>query len=187
MFAKVLERKLNTLILEVRGFNVWKQMNLFPIGFLLFLVNNPILAQNMTRGPYLQKGTSESVVVRWRTDVATDSRVKIDNIPGNLTKVFDDADSTTEHEVMVTGLLPQTQYYYSIGSSTTALAGNDTSHFFVTSPETGTTNPTRIWILGDSGTKDDSARAVRDGYFSFTENRHTDLWLMLGDNAYPNG
>src|SRR5216117_1053841 len=29
--------------------------------------------------------------------------------------------------------------------------------------------------------------AVRDAYLAFTGSRHTDLWLMLGDNAYPDG
>ena len=31
------------------------------------------------------------------------------------------------------------------------------------------------------------SRAVRDGYASFARDRYTDLWLMLGDNAYPAG
>jgi hypothetical protein len=29
--------------------------------------------------------------------------------------------------------------------------------------------------------------AVRDAYTAFTAQRGTDLWLMLGDNAYPDG
>ena len=32
-------------------------------------------AQFVTRGPYLQIGTPTSVIVRWRTSTATDSRV----------------------------------------------------------------------------------------------------------------
>ena len=30
-------------------------------------------------------------------------------------------------------------------------------------------------------------RAVRDVYYKFTGSRGTDLWLLLGDNAYPDG
>ena len=44
-----------------------------------------------------------------------------------------------------------------------------------------------VWVLGDSGTANRKARAVRDAYLNFTGSRHTDLWLMLGDNAYPDG
>ncbi len=31
------------------------------------------------------------------------------------------------------------------------------------------------------------AAAVRNAYLNFTGTRHTDLWLMLGDNAYESG
>ena len=51
----------------------------------------------------------------------------------------------------------------------------------------GTPKPTRLWILGDAGTKNINQVNVRNGYESFTGARHTDLWLMLGDNAYSSG
>ena len=141
----------------------------------------------ITRGPYLQIGTPNSTVVRWRTNVATDSRVSFGTTQGSLTSVADNATQTTEHEVLVTGLSPATKYFYSIGSTTQALAGNDANHFFVTSPVAGTAVPTRIWVLGDSGTANTNAQAVRNAYLSFTGSIHTNLWLMLGDNAYETG
>lgn len=58
---------------------------------------------------------------------------------------------------------------------------------FVTPPEPGPAQPTRIWVLGDPGTKNDTQRAVRDVYQKFTGKRGTDLALLLGDNAYPDG
>ena len=144
-------------------------------------------APTITRGPYLQLGTPTSVVVRWRTDIATDSRVRYGPAPGSLSAVADDPTVTTEHEVNVTGLLTDGLYYYSVGSSSATLAGDDTNHFFVTFPPEGSSVPTRIWVLGDSGTANASAAAVRNAYFNATGSRHTDLWLMLGDNAYNSG
>jgi len=141
----------------------------------------------VTRGPYLQIGTPNSTVVRWRTNVATDSRVSFGTTQGSLTSVADNATQTTEHEVLVSGLSPATKYFYSIGSTTQVLAGNDANHFFVTSPVAGTAVPTRIWVLGDSGTANTNAQAVRNAYLSFTGSIHTNLWLMLGDNAYETG
>jgi hypothetical protein len=44
-----------------------------------------------------------------------------------------------------------------------------------------------VWVLGDPGTKGDTQRAVRDQYYKFTDKRATDLCLLLGDNAYPDG
>ena len=144
-------------------------------------------AATVTRGPYLQMGTPDSIVVRWRTDTATDSRVRYGDAPGNLTLFANNSTVTTEHEVAVTGLSPDTLSYYSVGTSTTTLAGGDSTYFWVTFPPTGTPAPTRLWVLGDSGTANSSAIAVRNAYFNATGTRHTDLWLMLGDNAYNNG
>jgi hypothetical protein len=67
------------------------------------------------------------------------------------------------------------------------MAGDDANHLFVTSPPVGSATRTRVWVLGDSGTASTNAGAVRDAYYSFTGSTHTNLWLMLGDNAYTSG
>lgn len=141
----------------------------------------------VTRGPYLQMGTSTQMRIRWRTNVATDSRVRYGLAAGALTLAADDAALTTEHEVTITGLTPGTRTFYSIGSSAETLGGNDASHVFTTAPATGTPAPTRVWVIGDSGTGNTDAAAVRDAYLSFAGNATTDVWMMLGDNAYDSG
>jgi hypothetical protein len=141
----------------------------------------------VTRGPYLQIGTPSSMVVKWRTNSPTDSRVRYGMDPSSLTLFKDNSQSTTEHEVQLTGLIAGTQYYYSVGTTTTVLAGQDANHYFYTSPQPGVAQPTRIWVLGDSGTANANAAAVRDAYLNSTGSRYTDLWLMLGDNAYSTG
>ena len=149
--------------------------------------SNIALAQTVTRGPYLQLGSATGVVIRWRTDVPTDGRVRYGASPSALTNIAGPSTVRTEHAVRLTGLTPDTLYYYSIGNTTQVLAGGDSSHFFVTAPTPGVAQPTRIWVIGDSGTADANAAAVRDAYLNFTGTRHTDLWLMLGDNAYESG
>jgi hypothetical protein len=144
-------------------------------------------ASVVTRGPYLQSGTSTAITVRWRTDVPESSRVVYGLAVGALGVSVEDATPTTEHVVTLTGLTPETRYYYAVGSIDQVLAGDDPSHYFITAPVPGDARPTRIWILGDSGTGDQSAMSVRDAYHALTGNAHTDLWLMLGDNAYPDG
>jgi len=147
----------------------------------------PDVPATVTRGPYLQSGSSSSVVVRWRTDEDTDSVVAYGADPTSVTNVVTSPTTTAEHQVRIEGLEADTRYYYAIGSSTAALVGADDDHFFTTAPQTGAAVPTRIWVLGDSGTANDNARSVRDAYHSFTGSRGTDLWLMLGDNAYNDG
>ncbi|HKG81120.1 MAG TPA: metallophosphoesterase family protein, partial [Pyrinomonadaceae bacterium] len=156
------------------------------ISFDLQLIGSDSSA-SVTRGPYLQIGTPNSTVVRWRTNIATDSRISYGTTQGSLTTNTDNATQTTEHEVVLSNLSPATKYFYSVGSTTQTLAGNNSSHFFVTSPVAGTASPTRIWILGDSGTANANAQAVRNAYLNFTGSTHTNLWLMLGDNAYETG
>jgi len=145
------------------------------------------MADAVIRGPYLQSGTPDSIVVRWRTDNLTDSRVQYGVEPDCLNSTVTDSLLVTDHEMTLTGLQPDTRYCYAVGTTTAVLAGNDGTHFFDTAPVPGTRKPTRIWILGDSGTGDLNAEAVRDAYDTLTGTQHTDLWLMLGDNAYDTG
>lgn len=141
----------------------------------------------VTRGPYLQLGTASVIHIRWRTNIPTDSRVRYGTTAGTLDLVASDPSSTTEHEVTLNGLSAATRYYYSVGSTSETLAGNDSGHHFTTAPPSGSGTPARIWILGDSGTANSNAAAVRDAYLTFTGPTPTNLWLMLGDNAYEAG
>ncbi len=144
-------------------------------------------AATVTRGPYLQVGTPSSITVRWRTDVGTKSQVSYGLSPGVLDENVKSSLTTTEHVVKLVNLLPDQRYYYAVGTFDEILAGGDAQHFFDTPPLAGTAKPTRIWVLGDSGTANAAAAAVRDAYYAFTAGQDTDLWLMLGDNAYPLG
>jgi len=143
------------------------------------------VAQTVQRGPYLQMATPSGLVVRWRTDQSVDSVVRYGTTPSSLSQSAV-GPTGTEHEVELSGLQPDTRYYYSIGTSSGPLAG-DSTYKFVTGPPTGVARATRVWVVGDSGTANSAARAVRDAYVSFTGARATDMWLMLGDNAYNDG
>ncbi|HEY3175837.1 MAG TPA: metallophosphoesterase family protein [Candidatus Polarisedimenticolia bacterium] len=148
-------------------------------------INRPVAIK---RGPYLQSGAPDSVVIRWRTDRPADSRVMFGPEPGLLTSVVEDASLTTDHVVKLAGLSPDTRYYYAVGTTSDLLAGADADHYFATSPAPGASRPTRVWVIGDSGTADAGARSVRDAYEAFAAGGpRANLWLMLGDNAYQDG
>lgn len=172
----------NTFAVEIHQVNATSS----DISFYLeFLGNNNL--PNITRGPYLQMGSSSAVTVRWRTSSATESTVNYGLSPGALTSTVTNAPLTTEHIVALTNLQPNTQYFYSISTTGGVLTGGDANHFFFTAPPTGPPHPTRVWVLGDSGTADANAAAVRNAYAAFTGATYTNLILMLGDNAYDNG
>ena len=259
----------------------------------------------IVRGPYLQMSTTNSMVVRWRTDVPTPGVVHFGTELGRLKKQAKASGTLTEHIVLLTNLQPDTKYFYSIGTPDTPMivrltndiaaitttnamlyvssrgtnfqiaavtngtflfwikggrlsfaspdgkinrdttntlflvstvnellylavsngtfavttpdhiipldggdigkkakkptrhfavgatnetfTGADSSTFFITPPMIGEPKPTRVWVVGDPGTRKPEERRVRDAYYKWTGDRHTDLWLMLGDNAYSSG
>lgn len=171
----------NVLAVEIHQDNPFSS----DISFDLELVAES--RTDLVRGPYLQRGTPTAMTVRWRTAEPTVSRVRYGLAPDRLDASAEAPGAVTEHAVLLAGLTPETRYYYSVGYGTNVLAGGDAQHSFVTPPLPGTRKPTRVWVLGDSGTADSSAAAVRDAYLAFTGERRTDLWLMLGDNAYDSG
>ena len=154
----------------------------FPLLAICFLARiQSTYAVQIVRGPYLQIKTATNCIVRWRTDTPSDSRVQFGLTHTNLDRAVELTGARTNHEVAIGGLSPYTAYYYSVGSSTGVLASG-TSYRFVTAPIGA--KPIRIWAIGDSGTADSGPASVRDGYMTFTGARYTDVWLMLGDNAY---
>lgn len=160
---------------------------LTALGVAAIAIGLRAQAVPITRGPYLQMGTASGVVVRWRTAAAVDSVVRYGTAPGQLTAVASVPGARTEHAVALAGLQPHTRYFYSVGTVATVLAGGDRDHAFTTPPPSGSRAPLRLWALGDAGTANATARAVRDGYLAREDTGGTQAVLFLGDNAYPNG
>ncbi|MEO2092690.1 MAG: metallophosphoesterase family protein, partial [bacterium] len=141
----------------------------------------------VSRGPYLQQASSTAQVVRWRTTSSSTGRVWIGSSPSTLGVWVDDTITSNLHAVEVSGLQPATRYYYAVGTTAGILAGGDIEHTFRTPPVIGTREPVRMWVIGDSGTSDSSAALVRNSYANYPGADETNLWLMLGDNAYNEG
>lgn len=131
----------------------------------------------LVRGPYLQLGTSTSIAVRWRTTTQTDSVVQCGLSPERLELRYGDATRTTEHQVLLSGLQPETKYFYSVASSEQLLAGGP-DHYFVTMSVAA--KPTRIWVTSDMQS---SHPETLQAYQRFALGQDPDLWLSLGDNG----
>ncbi|WAC14540.1 purple acid phosphatase family protein [Dyadobacter pollutisoli] len=160
-------------------------MKIFLLSLFLLLNFNG-LAQTLIRGPYLQSATSTTMVIRWRTDQPTNSRVKYGLSLDAINEVIDNNASETEHEIKLTGLKPKTKYFYSIGSSTTVYQG-DPENYFETAPVPGATGKYRFGVLGDCGTNSAIQGTVRDKVAAYLGSNYMNAWLLLGDNAYPFG
>jgi hypothetical protein len=160
----------------------------FAIIFGL-LDTTTVCAADIVRGPYLQNATPNDVTIKWRTDVNETSKVWYGTSLPTLNQTVTDSNLETDHTIRISGLPSASKYFYQVGAvNDVVLAGGDANHYFVTSPPAGSTDPIRIWVLGDSGTADDNSRAVRDAYLELAAtDREADIWLMLGDNAYIGG
>lgn len=141
---------------------------------------------SLLRGPYLQRATPDSVLVCWRTNLANTSRVYYGLAPGSLLQSVTVGGDRTEHRVPLSGLLPNTRYYYAVGDLFGPIFGDATT-YFTTAPAVGSLQPLRLWVIGDSGRANTDAADVYQGFRTWNGARRVDGWLLLGDNAYNTG
>ncbi len=141
----------------------------------------PVLA----RGPYLQNGTSDAITLRWRTSEATASMVSYGPGPDELTSSLTVAGLRTEHEIRIGDLPADARVYYAFGAPGRRLHGGEL-YFFDTAPPPQSTKPVRVWVIGDAGTGTQSQLDVLAAAQPSLQ-PPPQVWLMLGDNAYPSG
>lgn len=168
------------------------------ISFNFVLTGSTAVVSPVTRGPYLQTGTSTSVIVKWRTSGPTDTKVNYGTSLGALNSTVSSATLTTNHEITLSGLTVGTKYYYELADAGGVYLAEDAEMYVVTAPTPGdSTTLVRAWLLGDAGTANTNQMNVRDAYYNYvagtgptgsvTNPGQTDMMIFLGDNAYNNG
>ncbi len=158
--------------------------------FVLSLLVNSCLSASepqpkLTRGPYLQAATTESIIIRWRTDALERGVVRYGTENGKLSQVQEGV-LTTEHIIKISGLKPSTKYFYSIGGLTHTLQG-DKDNYFYTLPQPGSKEKIRIAALGDCGNNSENQKQIRDQVLRYMGDSYLNAWILLGDNAYESG
>lgn len=162
--------------------------HIFLVTTILIFATVNLLAQSaLVRGPYLNTGTSGSMVVKWRTTNNEIGEVKYGTDMNNLSQTANEPGAVRDHEVKITGLSPFTKYYYTIGTGGQTYTVNDGTFFFKTSPVIGTRQPMRFWALGDFGNGSQAQIDVKTGFHDNYTDVDTDVWFWLGDNAYGDG
>jgi acid phosphatase type 7 len=151
---------------------------------LLVLLGFKTKAQTIEYGAYLQQLTHKSVIVCWKTDVETDSKL-IFWSGQEAEKSVSNAIKTRYHRVKVDNLASEKKYQYKIGNGQKVLQATE-FNYFVTNDLTEKSE--RIWVIGDFG--DAGARYMQiqknvlERYYAWHKTKQTDAWLWLGDNAY---
>jgi len=140
----------------------------------------------LVRGPYLQKATSTSMTVRWRTNNKVSSVVRYGQDPNDLSHYVEDLSLKREHVLELSDLKPFTKYYYAIGFGDTILQGTE-QNYFLTPPLKDAQGRYTFWVLGDCGDNSTNQKKVRDEFYKFRGESVTNGMILLGDNAYSHG
>jgi hypothetical protein len=176
----------NTIAVEIHQ----QAANSSDISFNLQLLANDAFSSLLSRSPYLNMGGQTSITIRWRTNISTSSKVEVGTVFGTYPTVISNATNKTEHELQVTGLDPDTKYYYRVGNNSIAGADDETK-FFVTAPPSNTTRVLRFAAFGDCGRDDNNFQSGSleqyQAYLTAHSIEAADGLLLLGDNAYANG
>ncbi len=153
------------------------------LAIFLFLFSWQVSAQ-VTRKPYLQSPTSSGIIVSWQSETGIIGEVNYGPIMSALDgKKLESEYEEIYHEVEITGLLPDTKYFYSVDGSTSGLE----DQYFVTNPVIGSKTPVRIWVIADFGqsTSGQNERRLEtvEQWKDFNSDYHANFILSLGDQT----
>jgi acid phosphatase type 7 len=144
-------------------------------------------AITITRGPYFQLMRPGTVYIRYSTDVACDTLIKYKKSGSTTELTKSDSSQVTDHQIQLTGMSTYVKYIYSVNTSSQTLASGS-GYFLWTSPDDDHPGVRmRFWALGDAGTGDANAQAVRDAYVDYMGSNLTGAIFLLGNNALPDG
>jgi hypothetical protein len=139
----------------------------------------------VTRQPYLQVPTPTSVLVRWQSGTGDIGKLRYGTSASSLTSTIVESDEERiYHQVTMSGLAPNTKYYYSVDGSS---RGTE-EQYFVTAPPVGSGTPVRIWVISDFGqtnSKNNERRLETVAQWrAFNNNSyHASFVLSLGDQT----
>ena len=145
------------------------------------------------RNAYLQQQSDSSIVVHWQTENHAMGVVRYGEDIDYLEFLGIEDGRKKVHAIKLTGLKPDTRYYYTVGDVEGPYNKDKKIAWFRTSPKPGTVQPTRIWVIGDSGEAGQTSQAVRDAMKKWVlqhprpDRQDIDVWLALGDIAYRSG
>ncbi len=140
----------------------------------------------LTRGPYMTTPSRDSINIQWRTNIVTDSKVKFGVDVSTLNDSVIDTIPTVEHTITLKNLLPNTKYFYSIGTTSSTLQG-DLNNYFYTAPNNNEKDPLKFWVIGDFGMASTVQTNVRNSFTNYTAGQKINGWIWVGDNAYATG
>ncbi|MEY4954967.1 MAG: hypothetical protein RI981_1052 [Bacteroidota bacterium] len=144
-------------------------------------MSNYLVAQTITRGPYIQMISANASRIRFRTDVDSKPSIMIGKSPSALNRTIKQTVSTKEHDINIDSLTSNTRYYYKLVTTTQTLG--DSTFFFQTAPTQGSKTKISFWSTGDMFPGQQQIDTY-EGFKKFIGNKYTNLYITVGDNVY---
>lgn len=144
------------------------------------------------RAPYLQLPAPDAMTLRWQTPEKGIAEIRYGFVPEQLVYKEREKIPTAGHEIRLSGLRPNSRYYYTISMDGKFLYGGSQS-WFETLPAASDNISTRFVVLGDPGYHSNRQIEVRDAISAWLKSRPRnnrsdfDFLLTTGDNAYQSG
>lgn len=167
-----------------RAFVVWRTAG--PVEAAVRIGTDPKqLATTVSGGDIVARaalgGDSTEMAPRWKA-LRTSRNLA-------LPKLHSAPIGTFQYEAKITGLKPDTTYYYAVYDGNRRLTPEDPEYRFVTPPASGTRRPYRFWVIGDGGTGRTGQKSVYDALRTRVraDGRPLDFWIHVGDMAYGTG
>lgn len=160
-------------------------MKLLTFFFLLVLNFDLSSQASLVYGPYLQQGGPNSMLVSWRTSIATDSKLTWGTSSVSLSNTLTNVGPVTNHTIFISGLTQNTKYYYTVTNAAGTFTCN--TFYFYTAPLPHSNRKLRFVATGDCGTALATQTNVRNALMNYVNGNYINGWLLLGDNAYNNG
>ena len=154
--------------------------------FIFLFITYSTTAQTITRGPYIQISTDTSIIIKWKSNIPTDTKLQYGKSFSNQNLVYFDSNLDVNHTVTLNNLEKESTYYYSIYGNNSLLEKN-IKNYFKTPRPAGSTKKMRFWITGDCGTGTIQQTNVKNQFLNYIKTDTLDGWLLLGDNAYNSG
>jgi hypothetical protein len=185
-FLRSIKQKLLKKILLISAVLFLQQLSPYAFAYPKKTAAAPWGSHGIVRGPYLQLGTTTSMIIRWTTDKKTDAKVQYGLSADKMDLTVSQEEQQNEHQIQLSNLSPNTRYFYTVGAIKEELK-NTSVNFFFTAPDKDAGKRIRIWVTGDCGSGAPNQIKVRDAYIKHIADKYTNLWLLLGDNAYEEG
>jgi hypothetical protein len=156
-------------------------MKYFSLWLCLCLCIADIHAQVVNRYPFIQSPTQSTAIISWRRAATAIGTVKWGTSAAALTNTMTEASATQTHAINISGLLPNTKYYYQ------ALSDSFTSsieYFYTAKPDS--VRRLDFLVYGDCGFNN----SQQDGIAAQMAAKTSEFALVVGDvdqlvgNAY---